>query len=66
MSALLLLSWPVTALLLTEVAGQSRATAMGMFMGGLAGGLVLSLGYFPRVGVFCTVTAIMAAVIVQY
>lgn len=30
-AALLLLSWPVTAVLLTEVAGQSRATATGMF-----------------------------------
>jgi hypothetical protein len=28
---LLLLSWPVTAVLLTELAGQSRATATGLF-----------------------------------
>ena len=30
-AGLLPLSWPVTAVLLTELAGQSRATATGLF-----------------------------------
>jgi len=74
-AALLTLSWPVTTVLLMEMAGQSRATATGLFAvsnqlgiaGGAAlGGLMLSLGRFPCVGAFCMATAIMAAVIVQY
>jgi predicted MFS family arabinose efflux permease len=64
------LSWPVTAVLLTELAGQSRATATGLFavsnqlgvVGGASlGGVMLALGGFPWVGMFCLVTAVMAA-----
>jgi predicted MFS family arabinose efflux permease len=60
-AALLTLSWPVTAVLVMEAAGQSRATATGMFavsnqlgmMGGASlGGLMLSLGHFPWGGRF--------------
>ena len=74
-AALLTLSWPVTAVLLMAAAGQSRATATGMFavsnqlgmMGGASlGGLMLSLGHFPCVGAFCMATAVTAAMIVQY
>src|SRR5215471_16245234 len=74
-AACLTLSWPVTTVFLMEMAGQSRATASGLFAvsnqlgiaGGAAlGGLMLSLGRFPYVGAFCMATAIMAAVIVQY
>jgi predicted MFS family arabinose efflux permease len=69
-AALLPLSWPVTAVLLTELAGQSRATATGLFavsnqlgaVGGASlGGVLLALGGFPLVGMFCLVTAALAA-----
>jgi predicted MFS family arabinose efflux permease len=74
-AGLLPLSWPVTALLLTELAGQSRATATGLFavsnqlgaVGGASlGGVMLSLGSFPLVGLFCLGTAAMAAVVIYY
>jgi MFS transporter, DHA1 family, inner membrane transport protein len=67
---LLPLSWPLTAVLLTELAGQSRATATGLFavsnqlgvVGGASlGGVMLALGNFPWVGIFCLVTAVLAA-----
>jgi predicted MFS family arabinose efflux permease len=69
-AGLLPLSWPVTAVLLTELAGQSRATATGLFavsnqlgaVGGASlGGVMLVLGGFPLVGLFCLVTAALAA-----
>jgi predicted MFS family arabinose efflux permease len=69
-AGLLPLSWPVTAVLLTELAGQSRATATGLFavsnqlgaVGGASlGGVMLALGSFPLVGIFCFVTAVLAA-----
>jgi len=69
-AGLLPLSWPVTAVLLTELAGQSRATATGLFavsnqlgaVGGASlGGVMLVLGGFPLVGMFCLVTAALAA-----
>jgi len=69
-AGLLPLSWPVTAVLLTELAGQSRATATGLFavsnqlgaVGGASlGGVMLALGSFPLVGMFCLVTAALAA-----
>jgi predicted MFS family arabinose efflux permease len=74
-AGLLLLSWPVTAVLLMELAGQSRATATGLFavsnqlgaVGGASlGGLMHSLGSFPVVGLFCLVTAVIAAAAVRY
>ena len=59
--------------LIMELAGQSRATASGMFgtsnqlggvLGASAGGLMLSLGGFPAVGLFClAATGLSAAVI---
>jgi predicted MFS family arabinose efflux permease len=73
-TVLLLLSWPVTALLLTEFAGQSRATATGLFavsnqlgaVGGASlGGVMLALGGFPLVGMFCLVTAALAAGVIR-
>jgi predicted MFS family arabinose efflux permease len=72
---LMIVSSPVAALLLTELAGQSRATATGMFVvsnqlgvvgGASIGGLMLSLGGFPMVGMFCSVAAATAAVVVRY
>jgi predicted MFS family arabinose efflux permease len=69
-AGLLSVSWPVTAVLLTELAGQSRATATGLFavsnqlgaVGGASlGGVMLALGSFPLVGMFCLVTTALAA-----
>jgi predicted MFS family arabinose efflux permease len=73
-AGLLPLSWPVTAVLLTELAGQSRATATGLFavsnqlgaVGGASlGGVMLSLASFPLVGLFCLATAATAAVVIH-
>jgi predicted MFS family arabinose efflux permease len=73
-ASLLPLSWPVTAVLLTELAGQSRATATGLFavsnqlgaVGGASlGGVMLVLGGFPLVGMFCLVTAVLAAGVIR-
>ena len=73
-ASLLPLSWPVSAVLLTELAGQSRATATGLFavsnqfgaVGGASlGGVMLALGSFPLVGMFCLVTAALAAGVIR-
>ena len=69
-AGLLLMSWPVTATLLTDLAGRSRATALGLFavsnqagtvVGVSIGGLMLALGGFSLVGVFCLGAAVIAA-----
>ena len=74
-SGLLLLAWPVVAVMLTSLAGESRATATGLFavsnqmgiLGGASlGGVMLSVGDFPLVGVFCLMMAVSAAVIMRY
>jgi len=61
---------PVTWALTTELAGESRATANGFLatsnqfgiVGGAAvGGLVLALGGFGFVGLFCLTAALLAA-----
>ena len=74
-AGLLSVAWPVTALLLTELAGQSRATATGLYavsnqlgvVGGASlGGVLLALGSFPLVGLFCLATATMAAGVIHY
>jgi DHA1 family inner membrane transport protein len=73
-ASLLPMSWPVTAVLLTELAGQSRATATGLFavsnqlgaVGGASlGGVMLALGSFPLVGMFGLVTAALAAGVIR-
>jgi predicted MFS family arabinose efflux permease len=73
-SALLLTIFePVTWALTAEFAGESRATAngllatsnqLGIIGGASVGGLVLSFGGFPFVGLFCLIAATVAAVIV--
>jgi predicted MFS family arabinose efflux permease len=73
-SALLLTIFePVTWALTAEFAGESRATANGLLAtsnqlgivgGASVGGLVLSFGGFPFVGLFCLIAATVAAVIV--
>ena len=71
-AAFLLMSWPVTSILLIELAGRSRATALGMFAvsnqagtiaGTSLGGLMLAFGGFPMVGIFCLVSAVAAAAV---
>jgi MFS transporter, DHA1 family, inner membrane transport protein len=73
-AGLLLLSWPVTAVLLTEHAGPSCATATGLFavsnqlgaVGGASlGGVLLALGSFPLVSLLCLGTATTAAVVIH-
>ena len=74
LASLLLLSWPVTAVLLTEHAGQSCATATGLFamsnqlgaVGGVSlGGVLLALGSFPLVSLLCLGAATTAAVVIH-
>ena len=73
-AGLLLLSWPVTAVLLTEHGGQSRATATGLFavsnqvgaVGGASlGGVLLALGSFPLVSLLCLGAATTAAGVIH-
>jgi predicted MFS family arabinose efflux permease len=72
---MLTMLWPVMALLLTEMAGSSRATATGIFamsnqlgtmLGTSIGGLMLHLGSFPLIGLFCFATAITSAIILRF
>jgi predicted MFS family arabinose efflux permease len=71
---LLSLAWTVMAVLLTEAAGQSRATATGLLavsnrLGAVGdaslGGVMLSLSSFPLVGLFCLTAAATAAVVIH-
>jgi DHA1 family inner membrane transport protein len=73
-ATLLLLAWPVTAVLLTDLAGSSKATATGLFAvsnqlgilgGATLGGLMLAWGGFPVLGFFCLATAVLAAVVIR-
>ena len=73
-TCLLALPLPVLMTLMMELAGGSKATATGMFgasnqLGGVGGsslgGLVLSLGGFPLVGVFCMTAALLGATMVR-
>jgi len=65
---------PVLMTLMMELAGRSKATATGMFSasnqlgavgGSSLGGLVLSLGGFPLVGVLCMGAALVGAAVVR-
>jgi DHA1 family inner membrane transport protein len=64
----------VVPTVLLELAGGSRTTATGLFalsnqlgvFGGTSlGGLMLALGGFPLVGVFCGVVAVLATVVIS-
>ena len=66
--------WPVFITFATDVAGQSRATAVGMMgcsnrlggvIGSSLGGAFLALGGFSAVGIFCLVTVVISALIMQ-
>ncbi len=68
------ISSAVTPTLLLELAGNSRTTATGLFavsnqigaFGGPAiGGLMLALGGFPRVGLFCLGVSVIAAMVIR-
>jgi predicted MFS family arabinose efflux permease len=74
-TALARISFAVTPTLLLELAGGSRATATGLFAvsnqlgifgGASLGGLMLALGGFPWVGLFCLGGAVLAAVVIQF
>jgi len=67
-------SLTVTPALLLEVAGNSRTTATGLFavsnqvgaFGGPAlGGVLLTLGGFPLVGLCCLGVSVLAAVVIR-
>ena len=69
-SVLVSVSMPVQLTLIMHLAGQSRGTASGMlstsnqfgsFVGASAGGLMLSLGGFPAVGLLCLVATVLSA-----
>jgi len=73
-AALARISSAVTPTLLLELAGNSRTTATGLFTlsnqlgvfgGASLGGLMLALGGFPRVGLFCLGVSVIAAVVIQ-
>lgn len=73
-AALARISSAVTPTLLLELAGGSRTTATGFFamsnqIGGFGGpaigGLMLALGGFPLVGLFCLGVSVMAAVVIR-
>jgi DHA1 family inner membrane transport protein len=73
-TALARISFAVTPTLLLERAGGSRTTAtgvfavsnqLGIFGGASLGGLMLALGGFPWVGLFCLGVSILAAVVIQ-
>lgn len=73
-AALARISSAVTPTLLLELAGNSRTTATGLFTlsnqlgvfgGASLGGLMLALGGFPRVGLFCLGASVIAAVVIQ-
>ena len=67
------LSSAVVATVLMELAGESRTTATGLFAlsnqlgvfgGASLGGLMLALGGFALVGLFCGVVAVLAGVVI--
>jgi len=72
-SVLVSVSMPVLTTLIMHLAGQSRGTAGGMFttsaqaggvIGSSAGGLMLSLGGYPAVGLLYLVATVLAASVV--
>ena len=69
-SVLVSVSMPVQLTLIMHLAGQSRGTASGMlstsnqggsFVGASAGGLMLSLGGYPAVGLLCLAATVLSA-----
>ena len=74
-SVMLWVSMPVLTTLIMQLAGQSRGTAGGMFttsaqtggvVGASAGGLMLSLGGYPAVGLLFLVASLLSASVVGF
>ena len=74
-SVMLSVSMPVLTTLIMQLAGQSRGTAGGMFttsaqtggvVGASAGGLMLSLGGYPAVGLLFLVASLLSASVVGF
>ena len=72
-SVLVSVSMPVLTTLIMHLAGESRGTAGGMFttsaqaggvIGSSAGGLMLSLGGFPAVGLLCLAATVLSGSVV--
>ena len=66
--------YPVFITFATDVSGQSRATAVGMMggssglggvLGSSLGGAFLAIGGFNAVGIFCLVTMVISALLIQ-
>jgi len=72
-SVLVSVSMPILMTLIMHLAGQSRGTAGGMFItssqaggvvGASAGGLMLSLGGYPAVGLLYLIAAVLSASVI--
>ena len=68
------IGWPVFITFATDIAGPSRATAIGMmgasnrmggFIGSALGGAFLAIGGFSAVGVFCLATVAVSALVMR-
>ncbi|RUA23215.1 MAG: hypothetical protein DSY79_02700, partial [Chloroflexi bacterium] len=68
------IGWPVFITFATDIAGPSRATAIGMmggsnrmggFIGSALGGAFLAIGGFTAVGVFCLATVAISALVIR-
>jgi len=71
---LLSIGWPVFITFATDVAGQSRATAVGMMgasnrlggvIGAAIGGAFLAIGGYSAVGIFCLAAVIFSASVMR-
>ena len=68
------IGWPVFITFATDIAGPSRATAIGMmgasnrmggFIGSAWGGAFLAIGGFSAVGIFCLATVAVSALVMR-
>ena len=68
------IGWPVFITFATDIAGPSRATAIGMmgasnrmggFIGSALGGAFLAIGGFSAVGIFCLATVAASALVMR-
>ena len=71
---ILSIGWPVFITFATDIAGPSRATAIGMmgasnrmggFIGSALGGAFLAIGGFSAVGIFCLATVAVSALVMR-
>ena len=71
---ILSIGWPVFIAFATDIAGPSRATAIGMmgasnrmggFIGSALGGAFLAIGGFSAVGIFCLATVAVSALVMR-